>query len=457
MQKSSTSINRLIQDGDAKGLALALSKLSSFEIAHIISNKSDEDQHFVFTVLSPKIATEVFDFLSIPVQKKLLRSLPTTQTASMLMEMSPDDRTALLEELPRPIVDEYLKLLTPEERKLSVSLLAYPEDSIGRMMTTDYIAVKMYWSVEKVLAHIRAYGHESETVSVIYVIDDENRLLDDIKIVEFLFVPQEYKVAQIADGKFIALSVNEKAENAIEIFKTYSRSALPVINDYGKLLGIVTIDDVLRLASEIAARNLQQAGAVEAFDRPYMEMPFFDLMKKRGRWLVILFIGELLTASVMALFEDEIARALVLTLFLPLIISSGGNAGSQSSTLIIRAMSLGEIKIKDWASVMKREIFSGMFLGILLGSIGFLRVILWGGVWHTYGEHWVLIAWTVALTLVWVVMWGSLSGSMLPIILRRLGVDPALASAPLVATLIDVTGIIIYFITALIILKGTLL
>jgi magnesium transporter len=457
MKQIPSSINRLIQTEDIQGLSKSLSGLPGFEIANIIADKSVADQTLVLTALPSKLAVETFDYLSTRSQKKLLRSLPTTQTACMLMEMTPDDRTALLEELPRTVLDEYLKLLSPQERDLSLKLLSYPEDSVGRMMTTDYIAVKKSWTVERVLDHIKDYGHDSETINFIYVIDDDNILIDDVKIKEFLFVPQNYKVAQICDGKFISLLVTEKAETAIETFKTHGRGALPVVDDHGKLLGIVTIDDVLRLASQVATEDLQKVGAVETFDRPYFEMPFFDLMKKRGRWLVVLFIGELFTASAMTVFENEIARAVVLALFLPLIISSGGNAGSQSSTLIIRAMSLGEVKLSDWWRVMRREVLSGIFLGGLLGSIGFFRVILWGSIWGLYGPHWILLGWTVAFTLLGVVLWGVFAGSMLPIVLRRLGADPAVASAPLVATLIDVTGIVIYFVTALLILKGTLL
>lgn len=457
MTISPGSITRLLREKDIESLTLILNELSAFEIADIISKKSFEDQLLVFNILIPNLAANTFDFLPFRTQKKILHSLPSTKAANMLAEMRPDDRTAFLEELPRPVLNEYLKLLSPEERAVASKLLGYPEDSIGRLMTTDYIAVKMDWTVEQVLDHIRAYGHDSETISMIYVVDDNNILIDDIRIRDFLFYPKGYKVRQLSDNKFVYLAVNEQAENAINTFKHHGRVALPVVDEEGHLLGIVTIDDILKLAADIGSEEVQKIGGTEALDAPYMETPFFELISKRAKWLVVLFIGEGFTATAMGFFEAEISKAVVLALFLPLIISSGGNAGSQSTTLIIRAMALGEIKLKDWWRVMRREIFCGLFLGTILGSIGFLRVTAWSSFSNIYGPHWFLIALTISFALLGVVLWGSLMGSMLPIILRRIGVDPATASAPLVATLVDVTGIVLYFGVAMLLLKGTLL
>jgi len=451
------AINQLIKNEDNVGLGKLLSTLNGFEIGQAIATRALKDQLLVFSLLEPKHAAETFDYLSLHSQKELLHALPSSQIAAMLHAMHPDDRTALLEELPKATVDEYLTLLPEAERTLSLKLLGYPEDRVGHIMTTDYLAVKMDWSVERVLDHIRAYGHDSETINVIYVIDDSGKLIDDVKVREFLFVPKNKFVSQVSDGKFISLNANDKAESAINIFKEYDRVALPVIDDRGVLLGIVTIDDILRLAAEESTEDMQKVGGMEALDEPYMETPFFELMKKRARWLVILFIGEMFTATAMGYFEYEIAQAVVLALFLPLIISSGGNSGSQSSTLIIRALALGEIKLKDWFRIMKREINSGIFLGCILGFIGFARVSLWHLASDIYGPHWLLIAITIFLSLFGVVLWGTLSGAMLPLILRRCGIDPATSSAPLVATLVDVTGITIYFGIALYVLQGTLL
>lgn len=430
---------------------------SGFEIAGKLSKKSSEEQLALFQTLQPRLAAETFDYLPTATQKSLLTRLPSEQIASMLHEMHPDDRTALLQELPRDTIEAFIALLPEKERGITRKLLGFSEDRVGHYMTTDYLTVKLDWTIEQALDHIRAYGHESETMYVIYAIDDRGVLVDDFRLMQLLFAPKEAPVSHIADRKFIALKANDKAEQAINVFQEFDRVALPVIDDSGILVGIVTIDDILRLAAEETTEDMQKIGGMEALDEPYLETPFLELMKKRARWLVFLFIGEMFTASAMGYFENEIAQAVVLALFLPLIISSGGNAGSQSSTLIIRAMALGEVKLKDWWMIMKREVYSGLFLGVILGIIGFLRVATWSAFSTIYGEHWLLVGITVSLALVGVVLWGSLSGSMLPFLLRRCGVDPATSSAPLVATIVDVTGIAIYFTLALYILKGTLL
>jgi magnesium transporter len=440
-----------------KKLENHLGSLSGFEIAKLLVHKKGDEQLRLFSLLTPDRAAETFDYLSLSAQKNLLRKLQPEQIAGMLYEMPDDDRTALLNELPKATAASYIKLLPEEDRAITIKLLGYPEEFVGHYMTTDYIAVTMDQTIEQVLDHIRAYGHDSETIDVIYVIDDHGILIDDFRMKQLFFVPKDRKVFQIADGKFLALSATSDAKQAINLFKEHDRLALPVIDETGMLLGIVTIDDILRLSAEAATEEIQKVGGTEALDDPYMEAPFLQLMKKRGHWLILLFIGEMFTATAMGHFEDEIAQAVVLALFLPLIISSGGNAGSQSSTLIIRAMALGEVKIHDWWKVMRREICSGLFLGIILGIIGFFRVALWSMATNNYGEHWILIGITIALSLMGVVLWGALSGSMLPIALKRFNIDPAVASAPLVATLVDVTGISLYFSIAMWVLKGSLL
>lgn len=451
------SIIEFIKTSQPNQLAEVLDNLSGFDVSNLMANKTEEEQLLIFRSLNPAVAVETFDYLSHRTQQELLAALPKEQVKTLLNAMAVDDRTALFQELPKEIIEEYLKLLSDEERTVTVKLLGYAEDKVGHIMTTDYLAVKREWTVENVLDHIRAYGRHSETIDVIYVIDEDGILVDDIEIKDLLFVPKNYIVSQVMDNQFIALSVQDSAEQSINIFQDYDRVALPVIDETGLLVGIVTIDDILRLAAEETTEDMQKVGGMQALDEPYMETPFFELMKKRANWLMVLFIGEMFTATAMGFFEEEISKAVVLALFLPLIISSGGNAGSQSSTLIIRAMALGEVTLVDWFKIMKREIFSGLFLGITLGLIGFARVSLWGATSTIYGEHWLLIAFTIFFSLIGVVMWGSLSGSMLPLLLKRLGADPATSSAPLVATLVDVTGISIYFCIALFVLKGTLL
>jgi magnesium transporter len=324
-------------------------------------------------------------------------------------------------------------------------------------MTPVYLTIRKDWTVTEGLDHVREYGRDSETLNWIYVVDERGRLLDDIRIRELFFTPLETKVSELMDENFVALSVTDDQESAVGIFKKYDRFALPVLNPEGHLVGIVTIDDVLDVADEEATEDIQKLGGTEALGEPYLNISLLQMVKKRSTWLVILFLGEMLTATAMGFFQKEIARAVVLALFVPLIISSGGNSGSQAATLIIRAMALNEVTLRDWWRVMRREILSGFMLGSLLGSIGFCRIAIWSLFTNLYGPHWLLVAIAVGISLVGVVLWGTLSGSMLPFVLRRLGIDPATSSAPFVATLVDVTGLVIYFSVALLILKGSIL
>lgn len=446
----------LMKEQDPRELKIFLDDQLITDIAELVYEEPDFAP-LIFQHLSLSRATAVFRILEFPTQEDIIRVLPAAKIAELLNELPPDDRTAFLEELPSQVVQELIKLLEPEERKVTLSLLGYPENSVGRIMTPDYIAAKEHWTVAKVLSHIRMYGRDSETIDVIYVIDNNGKLLDDFRIREFLLVSPETVVSTLMDDRFVALKVNDEQEEAIQVFRLENRVALPVLDDHGIMLGIVTIDDMLWIANEEHTEDIQKIGGTEALDEPYLDMPLLSLIKKRVGWLIILFIGEMLTASVMAYFEDEIAKAVVLAMFIPLIISSGGNSGSQASTLIIQAMALGELTIKDWWRVMRREILSGIMLGSVLGLIGFIRILIWNQFFHTYGEHTFLIALTLGVSLIGVVLWGTLSGSMLPLILKRAGADPASSSAPFVATLVDVTGLLIYFSVAYLFLKGILL
>jgi magnesium transporter len=300
-------------------------------------------------------------------------------------------------------------------------------------------------------------GKDSETIDVIYVVDDRGIFIDDIRIREIILANPEKEIRDVIDNRYIALNVNDPQEAASEAFKMNNRVALPVLDNNNILLGIVTIDDVLWITQEESAEDITKIGGTEALDEPYLEIPLVKLFKKRVVWLVVLFLSEMLTATAMSYFEDEIAKAVVLALFVPLIISSGGNSGSQASTLIIQAMALGEIRISDWWRVIRRELLSGMMLGTVLGIIGFTRVMLWNQIFHTYGVHSFLIASTIGISLIGVVLWGTIAGSMLPIVLKKFGADPATSSAPFVATLVDVTGLVIYFSVAFVIMRGILL
>ena len=417
-----------------------------------------EHESQIIASMSVNRAVSVFKLLEFPTQKSIIRNLPPNVVASLLNELPADDRTDFLEGLPSNALRELIKLLEPEERKITLSLLGYPENSIGRLMTPDYVYVYPNNSIEQVFATIRKFGKDSETINVIYVINEKGELLDDIRIRDFILNPPDIKVSELMDNRVISLNAYDDQETASEVFKMNNRVALPVVSNSNKLLGIVTIDDMLWVAGEEFSEDMQKMGGTEALNEPYLEMPILKLFKKRIVWLVILFLGEMLTATAMAYFEDEIAKAVVLALFVPLIISSGGNSGSQASTLIIQAMAVGEITIMDWWRVMKREIFSGLLLGSVLGVIGFLRIAVWHSVFpDVYGAHWTALGLTVGITLLGVTLWGTLTGSMLPMLLKRLGADPAVSSAPFVATLVDVTGLVIYFSVAFTLLSGTLL
>lgn len=450
-------IESLIAERQLSILKEILSDWSPADIADLIIDLPEQEKVIVFRVLSIDLAADTFEHLEFDTQEELLRAMGHEEVAAILNDMSPDDRTALLEELPGTSAKRLIQLLSADERKIAQTLLGYPENSVGRLMTPEYIAVKQDWTISETLDFIRKNGADSETLNVIYVIDEKGILIDDIRIREVILSSPERKISDLMDENFIALNVHDDQEKAVEVFKKYDRIALPVVDNSGILIGIVTVDDVLDVAEEEATEDIQKLGGVEALEEPYSTMPFFLMIKKRASVLTLLFVGEMLTATAMGFFENEIAKAVVLALFVPLIISSGGNSGSQASTLVIRAMALGEISLSDWWRIMKREILSGLTLGSILAVIGFLRISLWENFSHIYGAHWVLIGLTVSFSLIGVVMWGTISGSMLPFFLRKIGLDPAASSAPFVATLVDVTGLVIYFSVAILLLSGTLL
>jgi magnesium transporter len=427
------------------------------DVAPLLTALSLEDQVVVFRVMPRKDAAAVFEYLSQEAKESLLKAMAQEDVASLLNNMAPDDRTLFLEELPAEATRQLLTLLTPAERAVAVTLLGYPEKSVGRLMTPHYVSVREQWTVREVLDYVRAHGQDSETLNVIYVVDEQGLLVDDVRIREFLLAPLDRRVTELMDRRFVALKATDDQETAVGVFRKYDRSALPVTDTAGMLIGIVTIDDVLDVAEATATREIQRIGGSEALDEPYVSIAFGKMIQKRAGWLTALFVGEMLTATAMGAFESEISKAVVLALFVPLIISSGGNSGSQAATLVIRALALGEVTLVDWWRVMRREFLAGLALGAILGGIGFLRISVWSAFSNIYGPHWLLVAITVSVSLVGVVMWGTLSGSLLPFLLKRLGFDPAASSAPFVATLVDVTGLVIYFSVAIVVLKGTLL
>ncbi|MDR3714057.1 MAG: magnesium transporter [Puia sp.] len=449
----------IIQSEDPLQIREFLDSQNISDVAELISEYPDYEDRIIAN-MSVHRASSTFKILDFPTQKRIIQELPPFKTAELLNELSADDRTSFLEELPGEVVKELIKTLDPEERKITLSLLGYPEDSVGRLMTPDYIAVQKDWTVREVIRHIREVGKDSETIDVIYVVDDKGVFIDDIRIREIILANPDKRIEDVIDNRYIALHVDDDQETASQAFKMNNRVALPVLDSHNIMMGIVTIDDILWVAQEEFTEDVQKIGGTEALNEPYLEIPFFKLIKKRVGWLIILFLSEMLTATAMSFYADEIAKKVVLSIFVPLIMSSGGNSGSQASTLIIQAMAIGEITIADWWRVIRREVLSGLILGSILGTIGFFRIFIWhlimqhGIIRDLYGPQWMLIGFTVGLSLIGVVLWGTLAGSMLPIILKRLGADPAVSSAPFVATLVDVTGLVIYFTVATLILQG---
>ena len=449
-------LEHVLMNGDPEEIRQFLDQQNISDVAELIYTEPEHDASIVM-YMSIHRASGVFKILETPTQQDIIQKLPPGKTAELLNELPPDDRTALLEDLPSDVVRELIKLLNPDERKITLSLLGYPENSVGRLMTPDYVYVYEKNTVREVLEIIRRVGKNSETIDVIYVINEKGELLDDIRIREFILAQPDKKVSELMDDRVISLNAYADQEEANEAFKMNNRVALPVVSNSNKLLGIVTIDDILWVANEEFTEDIQKIGGTEALDQPYLEISLMSLFKKRVVWLIVLFIGELITISAMHQFEDEIAKVVILATFIPLIISSGGNSGSQAATLIIQAMALREISIADWWSIMRREILSGLLLGFTLCILGFSVISIWHMLSNTFGEYYLSIAITIGISLTGVVLWGTLVGSMLPLILKKLGADPAASSTPFVATLVDVTGLIIYFSVALLMLKGKLL
>ena len=450
-------IRELIQDREIETLREVLNRWLPADIADLFADLADSDVIVCFQCLEPALGAQVFEYLDWTVQEELSRVLPEESLRYILNELAPDDRTAFLSEFEAADIERLLSLLTPDNQRVARSLLSYGEGTVGRLMTPDFIGVRENWTMDQVLDHVRKVGRDSESLNAVYVINDLHHLVDDIRMREILLAAPDARVESLMDRQYVALQVTDEDSTAVEQFRKYDRTVLPVVDLKGALLGVVTVDDVLDVAEEAATREIQQFGGVEALDEPYITTPVLELVRKRATWLIVLFVGELFTATAMGFFEKEIEKAVVLALFIPLIISSGGNSGSQAATLIVRAIAVGEVKLRDWMIVFKRELLSGLLLGLVLGLIGFLRIAIWSQFSTFYGPHWMLIGTTVAISLLGIVLWGTLSGSMLPFLIKRAGLDPATSSAPAVATIVDVTGLVLYFSVALLLLKGTLL
>ena len=435
-----------------------LSKLHPTDIAAIIESQKDNEQLISFLMLPKDLKANVFSYFSPTMQEEMVQKLGSTQTAEILENMAPDDRTEILENIPDELVKESINLLSDKEKDIALTLLGYPEGCVARLMTPYYVQAKKDWTIKKTFEHIKKYGKKAETLNFVYVVDDHNKLIDDIRIGKLLMSDEKHTLESILDYEYKSLITTMSKEDAIHYFDKYDRAALPVTTIDGTLVGIVTFDDIMDEIEKRDTEDFQKLGGVEALELSYTETPLFTLVRKRAFWLTILFVGEMFTTSALRYFESEIAAAVVLVLFIPLIISSGGNSGSQASTLIVRAMALKELTLKEWCYVIRKELLSGLMLGLILGTVGLLRIVIWQTAgFYDYGDHWLQLGFTIFFSLIGVVLWGTISGSMIPLILKKAGLDPATSSAPLVATLVDVTGIIIYFSVAALLLTGRLM
>jgi magnesium transporter len=439
----------LIEDDD---------RLNSADLRTIWRILTPEERVEAFHLLSRDDAEEFFLGLSAADLATLMRGLPRNERRSWMRLLAPDDAADLVQHVPDEEREALLGLLDDPTRKEVTALLAYKQDAAGGLMNPRYARLRPDMTVDEAIGYLRRQARTNlEVISYLYVIDDQQHLLGVVTFRELFASPPERTVREVMRRDLVTVREDQDQEEVSKLFSENDLIAIPVVDSEGRMKGIVTVDDIVDVVQAEATEDIQKLGGMEALDQPYLDIAFGRMFRRRGGWLSALFLGEMLTATAMAFFEDEIAKAVVLALFVPLIISSGGNSGSQASTLVVRAMSLGEVRLADWWRVVRREFASGLALGSLLGSIGFLRIVMWQMVTPLYGEHYLRVAFTVAASLIGVVMFGSLAGSLLPFLFRRIGVDPASASAPFVATLVDVSGLVIYFSIAKMILGGTLL
>lgn len=450
-----SEIEHLLTEKDWVKLKDVLKNIPAVDIAEFLEDTEPEVAIVIFRLLLKPKAGEVFAYLSTSKGKELLEVFSRQQLKDVMNTLEPDDLVTLVEELPGRLTQKVLWSIKPEDQAEVLKLLGYPEQSIGRLMNTRLVRIVSTWTIEKSLQHIREFGDQAETINVIYVVDEEGKLIDDLRLTQIVMSDPQTRISEIMDHSFIALQAIDDQEEAVRMLGKYDRVALPVVDTDGVLVGLVTMDDVFDVAEEEATEDMQLMAGMHALDTHYSETGIFEMVRKRIGWLTVLFLGQMLTVSALASFEDTLAAAAILAFFIPMIISSGGNSGSQAATLIIRAISTGDIEERDWRKIFLRELLSGLMLGLIVGIMGGIVIAYW---LHLRGEVLDLLMvyqiLTVALSLVGVIIFGNLIGAMLPFIMTKLGFDPAITSAPFVATLVDVTGIIIYFSIASILLKG---
>lgn len=435
----------------------ALATLEPADIADLVDNLEPEEAVIAFRVLPRQLAADAFAELSGESQETLLEKLGDERAARLIESMEPDDRAGVLDEMPVEVASKLIERFSPRNRRITQAILGYDAESVGRIMTPDYVRVRPDWTVTHAINHIRRWGHDAETIHWVYVVDRENELLDDLHIRKLLLADPDTPIRDLMDNEFLALRADEDREEAVRMMARYDRTALPVIDSLGLLVGIVTVDDVADVAEEEFTEDVHKLGGMEALDLPYTETPIVDMCRKRGVWLAGLFLMQILTIGVMSSFDEQLNKAVVLAVFVPLIIASGGNTGTQAASLLVRAIAVEEVRLADWWRICRKEIVTGTLLGAMLAVIGIATVLILGAIGFIDTEHALLLALTVGGSVQAIVLWGTLMGSMLPLVLERLGMDPAASSAPLVATIMDVSGLTIYFGVALLLLRGTLL
>lgn len=446
--------DELIEAKDWVALKDILNDVPAVDVAELLEELDNEVAVVIFRLLRKQKAADVFSYLSTTKGAELLDIFTAQQLSDVMSNLEPDERVALMEELPGHLTQRVMTSMKADDRKQVQKLLGYPEESVGRLMTPRYVKVRKRWTVRRSMDHIREYGKSAETVNVIYVVDDNEKLIDDLRLNQLILADPEATIESLMDESFEALSAFEDQEDAVKMLSKYDRVAMPVVDSDGILVGIVTVDDVIDVAEEETTEDMQLMAGMDALDDYYSQTTIFEMVRKRIGWLVILFLGQLITTSVLGEYEGVIANAVFLTLFIPMIISSGGNSGSQAATLVIRALATDDIRREEWLKVMGRELVSGLMLGGLMALIGFTIILGWAWLFQggITGDLFAS-ALIVAVSLIGVVLWGNLSGSMLPFLLTRFGMDPAVSSAPFVSTLSDVMGIIIYFSVAIVLLQ----
>lgn len=451
-------LDELIRKKEWVAIKEALDDVPAVDISELLEELDPEVAVVIFRLLKKSKAADVFSYLSSAKGVELLEIFSRQQLSDVMNNLEPDERVSLMEELPGELTQKLLNSMAPEDIAQVRRLLGYPAESVGRLMTTNYVRIKKDWTVAKSFEHIRKFGRNAETVNVIYVVDEDEKLIDDLRLNQLILAEPDANIADIMDYTFEALSAFDDQEEAVRMLSKYDRVALPVVDSGGVLAGIVTVDDVIDVAEEETTEDMQLMAGMSALDKSYSETNMLEMVRKRIGWLILLFLGQMFTVTAMAGYEDTLAAAAILALFIPMIISSGGNSGSQAATLIIRSLSTDDLRLSDWLGVLKRELLSGLFLGTILGIMGTIVIGFWMVLRGTpFSFELFMQALTVGTSLIGVVLFGNMSGSMLPFIMSRLGLDPAVTSAPFVATLVDVTGIVIYFSIAVLLLQDVVL